>query len=70
MAGTSAAGALTVQHSDLNLSLAEICSSHPTSGGPYYWAAMLSPPKYAPIASWLCGWFNLLGQFSGTTGIK
>ncbi|KAF5391193.1 hypothetical protein D9757_003140 [Collybiopsis confluens] len=31
-------------------------------------AAMLSPPKKAPIASWITGWFNLLGQVAVTTG--
>lgn len=31
----------------------EICSAHPTSGGPYFWAARMVPEKYAPIASWV-----------------
>ena len=48
----------------------EVCSAHPTSGGPYFWAAMLSTPKKAPFASWICGWFNLLGQVAVTTGIR
>ena len=48
----------------------EICSAHPTSGGPYFWAAMLSRPKDAPLASWITGWFNLLGQVAVTTGIR
>ncbi|KAI0262674.1 APC amino acid permease [Russula aff. rugulosa BPL654] len=47
----------------------EICSAHPTSGGPYYWAAMISKPQGAPFASWVTGWFNLLGQIAVTTGI-
>lgn len=54
----------------VGLSMAEICSAHPTSGGPYYWAAMLSKPKSAPLASWITGWFNLLGQVAVTTGIS
>ncbi|KAJ4490589.1 APC amino acid permease [Lentinula aciculospora] len=45
-------------------------SAHPTSGGPYFWAAMLSKPKDAPLASWITGWFNLLGQVAVTTGIS
>ncbi|KAH9984369.1 APC amino acid permease [Russula vinacea] len=53
----------------VGLSMAEICSAHPTSGGPYYWAAMLSKPQGAPFASWVTGWFNLLGQIAVTTGI-
>ena len=48
----------------------EICSAHPTSGGPYFWAAMLSKPSRAPLASWITGWFNLLGQVAVTTGIR
>lgn len=35
----------------------EVCSAHPTSGGPYFWAAMLSKPKDAPLASWITGPF-------------
>ncbi|KZP23990.1 amino acid transporter [Athelia psychrophila] len=54
----------------VGLSMAEVCSAHPTSGGPYYWAAMLSKPKDAPLASWITGWFNLLGQVAVTTGIS
>ncbi|KAI0804728.1 APC amino acid permease [Irpex lacteus] len=54
----------------VGLAMAEICSAHPTSGGPYYWAAMLSEPKNAAFASWVTGWFNLLGQVAVTTGIS
>ncbi|KAH7886553.1 amino acid permease-domain-containing protein [Phlebopus sp. FC_14] len=54
----------------VGLAMAEVCSAHPTSGGPYFWAAMLSDPKNAPFASWITGWFNLLGQVAVTTGIS
>ncbi|KLO10357.1 APC amino acid permease [Schizopora paradoxa] len=54
----------------IGLAMAEICSAHPTSGGPYFWAAMLSPTEIAPFASWITGWFNLLGQIAVTTGIS
>jgi amino acid transporter len=47
----------------------EISSAYPTSGGLYWWAARLSKPKYAPFASWMTGWFNLIGQFAVTAGI-
>jgi len=50
--------------------MAEVCSAHPTSGGPYFWAAMVSPPENAAFASWITGWFNLLGQVAVTTGIS
>ncbi|KFZ03370.1 hypothetical protein V502_11007 [Pseudogymnoascus sp. VKM F-4520 (FW-2644)] len=51
------------------LGMAEIVSAIPTSGGPYFWAAMLAPPKHSALSSWLTGWFNLLGQVAVTTGI-
>ncbi|KAI6127158.1 amino acid/polyamine transporter I [Pisolithus sp. B1] len=54
----------------VGLAMAEICSAHPTSGGPYYWAAMLANPESAPLGSWITGWFNLLGQVAITTGIS
>jgi amino acid transporter len=52
------------------ISMAEIVSAIPTAGGPYFWAAMLAPPKYAPFFSWFTGWFNFVGQFAVTTGIS
>jgi amino acid transporter len=52
------------------LGMAEIVSAIPTAGGPYYWAAMLAPPKHSAFASWITGWFNLLGQVAVTTGIS
>jgi amino acid transporter len=52
------------------LSMAEIVSAIPTSGGPYFWAAILAPPKYAPFLAWVTGWFNFVGQFAVTTGIS
>ncbi|KAI1811422.1 amino acid/polyamine transporter I [Poronia punctata] len=51
-------------------SMAEIVSAIPTSGGPYFWAAMMAPPSLSPFAAWITGWFNLLGQVAVTTGIS
>jgi amino acid transporter len=31
---------------------------------------MMSKPRGAPFASWVTGWFNLLGQVAVTTGIR
>ena len=50
--------------------MAEIVSAIPTSGGPYFWAALLAPPKHSALAAWITGWFNLLGQVAVTTGIS
>lgn len=52
------------------IAMAEIVSAIPTSGGPYFWAAMLAPPRWSPFAAWMTGWFNLLGQVAVTTGIS
>jgi amino acid transporter len=38
------------------LSMAEICSAYPTSGGLYYWSYALAGPKWGPFAAWLTGW--------------
>ncbi|XP_039116520.1 amino-acid permease BAT1 homolog [Dioscorea cayenensis subsp. rotundata] len=53
----------------VGLSMAEICSSFPTSGGLYYWSARLSGKKWAPFASWMTGWFNIVGQWAVTTSV-
>ncbi|RFU33719.1 hypothetical protein B7463_g2604, partial [Scytalidium lignicola] len=52
------------------LGMAEIVSAIPTAGGPYYWAAMLAPPKNSAFWAWVTGWFNFLGQVAVTTGIS
>ena len=49
--------------------MAEILSSIPTSGGPYFWAYMLAPQDRAPFFAWVTGWFNLIGQIAVTTAI-
>lgn len=51
-------------------SLAEICAVYPTAGGVYYWSAMLSTPKYAPVASWVTGWLTLVGNWTVTLSIN
>ncbi|TVU34725.1 hypothetical protein EJB05_16572, partial [Eragrostis curvula] len=51
------------------LSTAEICSAYPTSGGLYYWSAKLAGKDWAPLASWVTGWFNIVGQLAATTSV-
>ena len=41
------------------LGMAEIVSAVPTSGGPYFWAAILAPPGQAAFWSWITGWLVL-----------
>lgn len=38
------------------LGMAEIVSAVPTSGGPYFWAAILAPQNVSAFASWVTGW--------------
>lgn len=38
----------------VGLSMAEICSSYPTSGGLYYWSAKLCGTEWGPFASLFC----------------
>jgi amino acid permease (GABA permease) len=52
----------------VGLAMAEVCSSFPTAGGLYYWAAKLAPKNGAAWA-WFTGWFNFLGQVAVTAGI-
>ena len=53
----------------VGLAMAEVCSSFPTAGGLYYWAAKLAKPERGPVWSWFTGWFNFLGQVAITAGI-
>lgn len=51
-------------------SLAEICAVYPTAGGVYYWSAMLSPPRWAPLMSFIDGWLTLVGNWTVTLSIN
>ncbi|KAJ1398336.1 Amino acid/polyamine transporter I [Sesbania bispinosa] len=60
-------GAMTMV---VGLSMAEICSAFPTSGGLYFWSARLCHTHWAaPFAAWLTGWFNIVGQWAVTTSV-
>ncbi|KAK9809437.1 hypothetical protein WJX73_007100 [Symbiochloris irregularis] len=50
------------------LSMAEIVSGLPSSGGPFFWSSWLGG-KHGPLLSWITGWFNMLGQVALTAGI-
>lgn len=52
------------------MSMAELCSSMPTSGGLYYASAVLAPPGWGPFAAWLTGWSNWLAQITGAPSGK
>ncbi|KAI8988109.1 hypothetical protein BDF20DRAFT_306089 [Mycotypha africana] len=43
------------------LSLAEICSAYPTTGGLYFWVSRLATSEWMPLACWVTGWCNWIG---------
>lgn len=47
------------------LSVAELVSAYPTSGGLYFTISRLLSPEWVPAISWVTGWLNLLGQVAG-----
>ncbi|KAJ1274082.1 hypothetical protein BS78_05G035300 [Paspalum vaginatum] len=49
--------------------MAEICSAFPTSNGLYFWSARLAGHRWAPFASWITGWFNIVAQWAGTASV-
>ncbi|KAG9520426.1 amino acid transporter, partial [Aureobasidium melanogenum] len=51
-------------------SMAELCSSMPTSGGLYYASAVLAPPGWGPLAAWITGWSNWMGQVTGAPSVN
>nr|POF26209.1 putative amino-acid permease [Quercus suber] len=51
-------------------SMAELCSSMPTSGGLYYAAAVLAPPGWGPFAAWITGWSNWLSQVTAAPSVN
>ena len=49
----------------ISYSFAEICSAYPSAGSVYHWAGQLVPAEWAPICSYITGWFNFLGNAAG-----
>nr|DAD39790.1 TPA_asm: hypothetical protein HUJ06_014113 [Nelumbo nucifera] len=49
----------------VGIAMAEICSSFPTTGSLYFWAAHLAGPKWGPFASWCCAWLETIGLIAG-----
>ncbi|PSK40787.1 hypothetical protein C7M61_000442 [Candidozyma pseudohaemuli] len=51
------------------LSLSEIISKYPTSGGVYHFSAILSNDKYSSVSSWFTGWFLIIGNWTYAVSI-
>ncbi|KAG2572214.1 amino-acid permease BAT1 homolog [Panicum virgatum] len=49
----------------VGVAMAEICSSFPTTGSLYFWAAHLAGPVWGPLASWCCAWLEAIGLIAG-----
>ncbi|KAJ4953134.1 hypothetical protein NE237_029966 [Protea cynaroides] len=49
----------------IGIAMAEICSSFPTAGSLYFWAAHLAGSRWGPFASWCCAWLEIIGVVSG-----
>ncbi|KAK1300065.1 Amino-acid permease BAT1 [Acorus calamus] len=49
----------------VGIAMAEICSSFPTTGSLYFWAAHLAGPVWGPFASWCCAWLETIGLIAG-----
>lgn len=47
--------------------LSELSSMVPTSGGQYYWCAMLGPRKYRKLLSYVTGWLTVCGWQGAAT---
>lgn len=54
--------AVSIAMSLVALSLGEIASIWPTSGGQYHWVAELSPPKLKVGFSWVIAWITVIMQ--------
>ncbi|KAM0273544.1 hypothetical protein ACHAQH_008270 [Verticillium albo-atrum] len=54
----------------LAVSIAEISSAYPTSGGMYFTIKYLCPPSYVAVVAWIDGWLNLIGTVAGTASAE
>ncbi len=55
---------LNLPYPQVAVSLSELLSAYPTSGGIYYWVWALAPHRWRTLLCWMCGWVAVLGQVS------
>lgn len=53
----------------VGLSMAELGSAAPTSGGLYYWSHSLSSPRWRNLLSWIVGYANTVGSIASLASI-
>ncbi|KAH9973550.1 APC amino acid permease [Lactifluus volemus] len=51
------------------LSMAELASAAPTSGGLYFWAHSYSSPKWRNLLAWIVGYANTIGMISSVASV-
>ncbi|CDS14519.1 hypothetical protein LRAMOSA06688 [Lichtheimia ramosa] len=51
------------------MSLAEIASAYPRTGGLYIWVSRLAPPEWVPLACWVTGWFTWIQYIFSVTSV-
>ncbi|KAF7373370.1 Gaba permease [Mycena sanguinolenta] len=53
----------------VGMSMAELASAAPTSGGLYFWTYSLSSPRWRNLLCWIVGYANTIGSISAVASI-
>ncbi|KZT66736.1 amino acid transporter [Daedalea quercina L-15889] len=53
----------------VGMSMAELASAAPTSGGLYFWTHSLSSPRWRNLAAWIVGYANTIGSIASIASI-
>ncbi|KAJ7141883.1 APC amino acid permease [Mycena crocata] len=53
----------------VGMSMAELASSAPTSGGLYFWTYSLSSPRWRNLLCWIVGYANTIGSITSVASI-
>ncbi|KAJ7482281.1 amino acid/polyamine transporter I [Mycena galericulata] len=53
----------------VGMSMAELASAAPTSGGLYFWTYSLSPPRWRNLLCWIVGYSNTVGSICAVASI-
>ena len=51
------------------IAVAELVSAYPTAGGMYFVTKFVAPERHVPLAAWIIGWANFLGQTAGVASV-
>ncbi|GBE87110.1 Uncharacterized amino-acid permease [Sparassis crispa] len=53
----------------VGMSMGELASAAPTSGGLYFWTHSLSSPRYRNVLAWIVGYANTIGSIASIASI-